>query len=124
VRIDPTRFGADTAFELATIRGAEAIGMGDRIGSIEVGKLADLAIHDTRTITWTPPGDHALHLVWGTDGRTVRDVVVGGEIVVRDRRCTRVDELSLVEDAKTAQAELFAAAGIVRTPTWPIIPAQ
>jgi 5-methylthioadenosine/S-adenosylhomocysteine deaminase len=124
VRIDPTRFGAATAFELATIRGAEAIGMADRIGSIEVGKLADLAIHDTRTITWTPPGDYALHLVWGTDGRTVRDVVVGGEIVVRDRRCTRVDELSLIDDAKAAQAEIFAAAGISPTPTWPLVASE
>ena len=123
-RIDPTRFGAAAVFELATIRGAEAIGMSDRIGSIEVGKLADLVIHDTRNITWTPPGDLALHLVWGTDGRTVRDVVVGGEIVVRDQRSTRVDELSLIDAAKEAQAELFAAAGIVRTPTWPIVAAD
>jgi 5-methylthioadenosine/S-adenosylhomocysteine deaminase len=121
VRLDPLRFGAGTAFELATIKGAEAIGMADRIGSIEAGKLADLTIHDTRNITWTPPGDHALHLVWGTDGRTVRDVVVDGDVVVRDRRCTRVDELSLIDDAKKAQAELFARAGITRTPTWPII---
>ena len=51
-RIDPTRFGAHQAFELATIRGAEAIGMGDRIGSLEPGKLADVVVHDARTLDW------------------------------------------------------------------------
>ena len=45
-RIDPQRFGAHEAFELATIAGAEAIGMADRIGSLEVGKQADLVVHE------------------------------------------------------------------------------
>ena len=123
-RIDPMTFGAAAVFELATINGAEAIGMADRIGSIEVGKLADLAIHDTRNITWTPPGDHALHLVWGTDGRTIRDVIVDGEIVLRDRKSTKVDELSLIDEAKKAQAEIFASAGITPQPTWPLVGAD
>jgi 5-methylthioadenosine/S-adenosylhomocysteine deaminase len=123
-RLDPMRFGADTAFELATIRGAEAIGMGDRIGSLEPGKLADLVVHDTRNITWAPPGDYALHLVWGTDGRTVRDVVVDGEIVVRDGRCTRVDESELIDAAPRAQASLFARAGVTPRPTWPVVAAE
>jgi 5-methylthioadenosine/S-adenosylhomocysteine deaminase len=124
VRIDPTRFGAATAFELATIRGADAVGMADRIGSLEPGKLADVVIHDTRTITWTPRGDHALQLVWGTDGRTVRDVIVGGEIVVRDGRCTNVDEDALVEEAQRAQEALFARAGVSRRPAWPVVPSS
>ena len=67
--VDPERLGADTAFALATIGGAEAIGMGDRIGSLEPGKAADLVVHDGRHLAWTPPGDPALNLVWGTDGR-------------------------------------------------------
>jgi 5-methylthioadenosine/S-adenosylhomocysteine deaminase len=124
VRIDPTRFGADTAFELATIRGAEAIGMGDRIGSIEPGKCADLVVHDTRAINWTPPGDHALHLVWGTDGRSVRDVIVDGVVVVRDGRCTQVDEDSLGAAARAAQQSLFERTGVYPRPVWPIVPAH
>ena len=48
-RIDPTRFGAHQVFELATIAGAEAIGLAHRIGSIEVGKQADLVVHRTDT---------------------------------------------------------------------------
>jgi 5-methylthioadenosine/S-adenosylhomocysteine deaminase len=120
-RIDPTRFGADTAFELATIAGAAAVGMSDRIGSLEPGKLADLVIHDTRNITWTPRGDLALHLVWGTDGRTVRDVIVDGEIVLRDGHSTRVDEDALFAEARRSQTALLDRAGITVPDRWPVI---
>ena len=90
-RIDPERFGAHTAFELATIAGAEAIGMADAIGSLEPGKQADLVVHRTDGWGWTPRGDVGLQLVWGTDGRSVRDVLIAGRPVVRDGRCVTVD---------------------------------
>jgi 5-methylthioadenosine/S-adenosylhomocysteine deaminase len=111
-RIDPERFGADTAFALATIAGAEAIGMAARIGSLEPGKAADLVVHDGRATAWTPPGDPTLNLVWGTDGRSVRDVVVDGRVVVRGGRCTTVDEDDLRGAAREAQRSLLARAGI------------
>ena len=52
------------------------------------------------------------------------NISIDGDVVVRDKRCTRVDELSLIEDAQKAQDELFAAAGITRKPTWPVIAAD
>ena len=69
-RLRPQQFGAHQAFELATIAGAEAIGMADRIGSLEVGKQADIVVHDASGAGWTPRGDVAMQLVWGTDGRS------------------------------------------------------
>jgi 5-methylthioadenosine/S-adenosylhomocysteine deaminase len=116
--VDPERLGADTAFALATVAGAEAIGMGDRIGSLEPGKAADIVVHDGRSVAWTPPGDPALHLVWGTDGRSVRDVVVDGRIVVRDGRCTTVDADELGRAARDAKARLLDRAGIVVPSRW------
>lgn len=118
-RMDPLRFGADTAFELATIRGAEAIGMADRIGSLEVGKLADVVVHDATAFNWLPRGDVSLQLVWGTDGRTVRDVVVDGQVVVRDATCTTVDVEALGDDLRSAQRSLLRAAGIEVPHRWP-----
>jgi 5-methylthioadenosine/S-adenosylhomocysteine deaminase len=123
-RVDGMRFGAGTAFELATIAGAAAIGMDDRIGSLEPGKLADVVVHDTRLVNWTPRGDHALQLVWGTDGRSVRDVVVDGEIVLRDGRCTKVDEDALAAQAIPVREALFARAGVTPRSTWPVIDAS
>ncbi len=118
-RVDPERFGADLAFELATIRGAEALGMADRIGSLEVGKLADVVVHDATAFNWTPRGDVALQLIWGTDGRTVRDVVVDGRLVVRNGVCTTIDLESLRDRARAAAADLFARAGITVPHRWP-----
>lgn len=123
-RLDPERFGAHDAFELATIAGAEAVGMADRIGSIEPGKHADLVVHRASGWGWTPRGDVGLQLVWGTDGRSVRDVWVGGHQVIAAGMSTMVDEQAVEEAAAEAQAKLLARAGIEVPHRWPYIDAR
>lgn len=118
--IDPTCFGAHDAFEWATIGGAEAIGMGDRVGSLEPGKLADVVVHDASGLGFVPDGDVALQLVWGTDGRTVHHVVVGGDVVIRDRRSTRVNEDELRALAIERSEALLERAGIEVPHRWPL----
>ena len=120
-KVDPTWFSAHDVLEWATIAGAQAIGMDHRIGSIEVGKLADLVVHDASSPQWSPPGDVALQLVWGTDGRSVRDVVVGGEVVVRGGRSTRVDEVALAAEAVEASKAIIHRAGIDVPHRWPVV---
>jgi 5-methylthioadenosine/S-adenosylhomocysteine deaminase len=119
--VDPTWFGAHEAFEMATIRGAEAIGMADDIGSLEPGKFADFVVHDATAPAWSPRGDTALQLVWSADGRTVRDVYVSGRPVVRNHRCVTVDLEDLQREATRAAPELFARAGITPVHRWPHI---
>jgi 5-methylthioadenosine/S-adenosylhomocysteine deaminase len=118
---DPAVAGAHLALELATIRGARAIGRGEDLGSIEAGKRADLVVFDARRREWSPPGDDvALQLVWGTDGRSVRHVVVAGEVVVRDGRSTRVDEAALTAAATDAARALRRRAGLPFRDAWPV----
>ena len=121
--IDPEGFGAHDAFELAPIRGAEAIGKGAEIGSLAPGKLADVVVFDCGASTLTPHGDVALQLVWGSDGRDARDVFIGGRPVVRDRRCITVDLDDLRGAAAAAQHDLLRRAGIELPHTWPQVPA-
>ena len=121
--VDPKGFGAHDAFELATIRGAEAIGKGDEIGSLEPGKLADVVVFDCEASALTPRGDVALQLVWGSDGRDVRDVFIGGRPVVHNGRCTTVHVAGLRTAAAEAQRDLLHRAGIEVPHTWPRIPA-
>ena len=123
-REDPERFGAHVAFELATIAGAEAIGMADRVGSLEVGKQADVVVHDTKSISWVPRGETVLQLVWGTDGRSVRDVLVAGRTVVRDGVCTTVDVAGLHQQAADAQRSLLDRAGLEIPHLWPHVVAR
>ena len=117
---DPTGFGAHDAFELLTIAGAEAIGMADRIGSLEIGKEADLVVHDRSGPSWPPMSDDVvLQLVWGSDGRSVRDVYVAGERVVAGGAATRVDLDALAEEARSAQRALLDRAEIRAQVSWP-----
>jgi 5-methylthioadenosine/S-adenosylhomocysteine deaminase len=118
-RIDPTWFGAHEAFEMATIAGAEAVGMATEIGSLEPGKQADIVVHDTTALQWSPRGDVALQLVWSADGRTVRDVLVAGKAVVRDGRCVTVDVAAARAAAREAAIALFERAGVAVRHRWP-----
>jgi len=82
---------AREVFAMATIGGAQALGMEDQIGSIEVGKLADLAIVDTGIahLQRAPVYDVYAHLVYAT--AEARDTIIGGVQVVRDQRVLTVD---------------------------------
>jgi 5-methylthioadenosine/S-adenosylhomocysteine deaminase len=121
---DPDRFGAHEALEMATIEGARAIGCGHDRGSIEVGKWADIVIHDPVTSHWQPRSDLVHQLVWSTDGRTVRDVFVGGRLVVSDHRCTTVDLTDLLAQAAMAGPALLARTGLEVPHRWPHVAAR
>jgi 5-methylthioadenosine/S-adenosylhomocysteine deaminase len=123
-RLQPERFGAHQAFEMATIAGAEAIGMADRIGSLEVGKQADIVVHRATDWGWSPRGDIGLQLIWGTDGRSVRDVFVAGSPVIRDGRCVTVDAAALRREAQSQQQSLLDRAGITVPHVWPQVDAR
>ncbi len=109
---DPTSITATDGLALLTSAGAEAVGMADRIGSLEPGKQADIVLHDTSGPQWVPRGtDPVRHLVWASDGRSVSDVVVAGRVVVADGRCVTVDLDALRAEATTRRDFLLRTAG-------------
>lgn len=84
-RLDPTVLDAREVLTLATRSGAEAIGLGKQIGSLEQGKKADLIIIDTHKPHLTPLYDPVSHIVYAASGSDVRDVIVDGQLVVLNR---------------------------------------
>jgi 5-methylthioadenosine/S-adenosylhomocysteine deaminase len=88
---DPTLLDAATVLKMATIDGARAIGLGDRIGSLEPGKKADLIVIDTNQPHLTPLYHPASHLVYAARGSDVSDVMVNGKMVVRCRQLLTLD---------------------------------
>ena len=96
----------ETAVEMATINGARCILQGDAIGSIQVGKRADLTIMDTRRPEWRSLTNPLNNLVYSADGRCVRDVIVDGRIVVKNGRVTSF-EVEEVLDKLQALGESF-----------------
>jgi 5-methylthioadenosine/S-adenosylhomocysteine deaminase len=83
---------AADVFRMATLEGARAIGWADQIGSLEVGKQADLVLLEWDHPLGLTPERALSDLVWAGGPERVRDVMVGGEWVLRDRQLTRVDE--------------------------------
>jgi 5-methylthioadenosine/S-adenosylhomocysteine deaminase len=111
--MDPTVFGAHQALHHATLGAARAIGRGDDLGSLAVGKRADVVLIDTTGPEWIPASpDPVLQLVWASDGRSVSDVVAGGRIVVRDREPTLVDRAELARHAAERHRRLVRDAGL------------
>ncbi|MCK5419155.1 MAG: amidohydrolase family protein, partial [Desulfobacterales bacterium] len=88
---DPTMMDATTVVKMATIEGARAIGLDKLTGSIEVGKQADLIVIDTQTPHLTPIYHPESHIVYTAKSSDVRDVVVDGCILVKDRKVLSLD---------------------------------
>src|SRR5690606_33372999 len=96
---DPKVVSAEEAFTMATIGGANALHMGATIGSIEAGKLADIAIVDMDGLHQSPMYDIYSHLVYATKSADVRTVIINGRIVMRDRRLLTLNESAIKKDA-------------------------
>ncbi|WP_332690724.1 amidohydrolase family protein [Halalkalibacter lacteus] len=92
VHNDATLIPAEKALQLATIHGAEAIWLDDQIGSLEVGKEADLIVINTKQAFYQPSHNPISHLVYSGSGRDVKDVFVQGKQVVKNGECLTVDE--------------------------------
>jgi 5-methylthioadenosine/S-adenosylhomocysteine deaminase len=89
---EPEVLTAGDVFKMATRGGARAIGMGDQLGAIREGFLADLVLIDLRAPHLTPVHDPLAALVYSARGSDVHTVVVDGEVVVRDGSVATLDE--------------------------------
>jgi len=117
-RRDPTMFPAEDAFAMATRNGARGLQAADELGSIEVGKQADLVLHDTNRPEWRPLHNVANQLVWSADGRGVHTVFVGGRRVVDAYRCTTIDEDDLLRRAQRAGEGIRQRSGLPDRAKW------
>ena len=92
LRQDPEIMGAEVAIEMATINGAKTMGLEKEIGSLEIGKRADIAIFDTRRPEWRPLYNEVQNLVYAATGDSVETVIIDGKIVMEKRKVLTVDE--------------------------------
>jgi len=95
--LDPTLMDADTVLKMATIEGARTIGLDLAIGSLEVGKQADVVVIDVGRPHLVPIYNPVSHIVYAAQGSDVRDVIVGGRLLVKDRRLLSVDLEDILE---------------------------
>jgi cytosine/adenosine deaminase-related metal-dependent hydrolase len=120
-RQDPQMFPAEMAYEMATLGGARTMLMQDQIGSLEVGKKADVVLHDADRPEWRPLLNVINQLVWSADGRSVHSVWVDGRQVVDAGRMTTIDESALYQAAQSAGEAITIRSGLpdkAKYPTW------
>jgi len=106
---DPRTLPAAEALRLATIEGARALRMQDRIGSLEPGKLADIILVEMDEARQTPMYDPVSHLVYVTRGDDVRTTIVGGRVLMRDRKVLTLDEAAVLAESRALAARVKAA---------------
>lgn len=108
----PTALGAQAALRLATRAGAEAIGLGDQLGQVAVGMLADLQVVGLDDVLAGPGGPVASRLVYGTERAAVRHVMVAGEVLVEDGQLTRMDKAEVGARARRELAGCLERSGL------------
>ena len=112
---------AETALEMATIQGAKALGLGDEIGSLEVGKKADLVLFDTKRPEWRTIFNPVNNLVYNADGRSVHTVIVDGKVVVEAHKPVFVDEWQLIQKVQELGENMLQRTGVSFPQRWPIV---
>ncbi|GAA4038301.1 amidohydrolase [Streptomyces shaanxiensis] len=95
---DPTAVGAERAVRMATVEGARALGLGEQLGSLEAGKRADLIVLDLNAPHLRPLHDPWSTLAYAAHSADVRDTVVEGRVLMRDRALTTLDEAAVIAD--------------------------
>ena len=113
---DPKVISAQEAFELATIRGAQAIHLDKVIGSLENGKRADLLVIDRDTLNQIPLYNVYSDLVYATKAADVESVIINGRIVMRNRRLLTLDEATIKRDARTFRDRIIKSLGTAAAP--------
>lgn len=108
---DPKVITAEQAFELATIRGAQALHLENEIGSIEKGKRADLVIVERDSLNQIPLYNIYSDLVYATKAADVQTVIINGRIVMRDRKLLTLDEAAIKEGARVFRDQVMKSLG-------------
>jgi 5-methylthioadenosine/S-adenosylhomocysteine deaminase len=107
--VDPRAVSAQAALEMATIRGARALGMEKAIGSLEAGKKADLIVVDATGPRFTPMYDPVSHLVYVAHGDDVKTTIVNGQVLMKDRVMTTLDQAAILAEATSWASKIKAA---------------
>lgn len=106
---DPRVVSAAQALEMATLGGARALGREADLGSLEVGKQADLIVVDTHRARQTPLYDPVSTLVYASRGDDVQTTVVAGRVLMERRVVRTLDESAVLRDAAAVAADVRAA---------------
>jgi cytosine/adenosine deaminase-related metal-dependent hydrolase len=108
----PEMLPAMRVLQMATIDGARALGLDKEIGSIEIGKRADVIVVDLERLQSSPAPDVVSALVYSAQPADVRTTIIDGHVVMRDGELMTMNEATVLADAKREAARLRERAGM------------
>jgi 5-methylthioadenosine/S-adenosylhomocysteine deaminase len=111
-KLDPLALNAKAVVEMATIDGARALHMEKEIGSLEAGKKADIILISLDEPNAVPMYDIYAQLAYALKGSDVETVVIGGKIVMRDRKLLTVNEEEVLAKARQYKKTIAASLGM------------
>jgi len=111
-KMDPLALNAKAVVEMATIDGARALHMENEIGSLEAGKKADLVLIGLDAPHAVPMYDVYAQLAYALKGSDVETVVIGGRVVMRDRKLLTVKEEEVLQKAREYRKSVAASLGM------------
>lgn len=106
---DATAIPAERVVEMATIGGARVLGMADQIGSIVPGKEANIILVDIRKPHLTPLYHPFSHLAYAARGADVVTSIIGGRVVMKERRLLQIDLASVMEEVRRIAERIMEA---------------
>lgn len=115
VRQDAAVVPAADALEMATLGGAASIGREKDLGSLEVGKKADFFLFDPKTARAVPMADPVANLVYSAAEENIHTTVVGGRVVLQNRKPTLVDEAAALDECQAEAYHLRQKTGLCNT---------
>ena len=111
-KMHPLALNAKAVVEMATIEGARALHMEKEIGSLEAGKKADMILNSLDEPNRVPMYDAYAQLAYALKGNDVETVVIGGRVVMRDRKLLTVNEAEVIEKAREYKKTVAASLGL------------
>jgi len=111
-KMNPLALNARSVVEMATIDGARALHMDKEIGSLEAGKKADLVLINLNEPNGVPMYDVYAQIAYASKGSDVETVVIGGKVVMRDRKLLTIDEPKVLEKAREYGKSVKASLGM------------
>ena len=111
-KMDPLALNAKAVVEMATIDGARALHMEKEIGSLEAGKKADLIVIDLDEPNAVPMYDVYAQIAYSLKGSDVETVIIGGRLVMQDRKLLTIDEPAVLEKAREYGKSVKASLGM------------
>jgi 5-methylthioadenosine/S-adenosylhomocysteine deaminase len=107
--MDPRALGAKSVVEMATIEGARALHLEKEIGSIEPGKKADLILIGLDAPNAVPMYDIYSQLAYALKGGDMETVIIGGRVVMRDKKLLTLDEPGILTKAREYKSKIEAS---------------